>query len=133
MTEIPFEGSTDYDLAEKDAKIAEQAGQIVALRERHLKIAALSAGWDEDGSIGPVDPLSWESVGRLALDYARAALSTPAPKVVPLEDVMPLVDALENLRDEQNGPPLERHKKHWQAAYDNANKVLAEFNSKHPL
>jgi hypothetical protein len=38
------------------------------------RIHALSAGWDDDGSLGPKSPLSWESVGRMALDYARAAL-----------------------------------------------------------
>ena len=31
------------------------------------EIEALSAGWDEDGSTGPRIPLSWESVGRMAM------------------------------------------------------------------
>lgn len=33
-----------------------------------------------------------------------------------LPDFTRLAASLENLRDEQNGPPLERHKEHWQAA-----------------
>lgn len=32
--------------------------------------------------------------------------------------VAELEDALQNLLDEQNGPPLIRHRKTWQAAYD---------------
>lgn len=38
-------------------------------------IASLSAGWDADGSLGPKPPLSWESVARLSMDLARAALA----------------------------------------------------------
>lgn len=41
-------------------------------------IEGLSAGWDEHGSTGPREPYSWETVARMAMDYARAALSTPA-------------------------------------------------------
>ena len=41
-------------------------------------IVELSAGWDEDRSTGPRAPLSWESVARMAMDYARAALSPPS-------------------------------------------------------
>lgn len=37
------------------------------------EILRLSAGWDQDGCIGPTPPLSWESVGRVALDLARYA------------------------------------------------------------
>lgn len=49
------------------------------------EIVALASGWDEDGAIGPREPLSWESVGRLALDYARAWLggSPTAPHPSP--------------------------------------------------
>jgi hypothetical protein len=36
-------------------------------------ITALSAGWDEDGSLGPREPLSWETVARMAMDVARYA------------------------------------------------------------
>lgn len=38
-------------------------------------IERLSAGWDDLGSTGPRHPLSWETVGRLALDIARSLLS----------------------------------------------------------
>lgn len=50
------------------------------LRERLQWILDMSAGWDSLGSTGPRKPLSWESVGRMSLDYARAALAaSPAP------------------------------------------------------
>ena len=61
-----------------------------------------------------------------------AAETNPPPPVVPLEEARALAKALENLRDEQNGPPLERHKDRWQAAYDNASQILADFEIKHP-
>lgn len=108
----------------------EKDAQILALRERHFKIAALSAGWDEDGSIGPVDPLSWESVGRLSMDYARSALSTPPPLVVPLEDVRPLLDALKIIAANPgacHGPIC---------IYDSgpiATGAIAKFTTQHPL
>ncbi len=35
--------------------------------------------------------------------------------------------ALRNLHDVQNGPPLLRHEKTWQAAYDEAGYVLEEM------
>ena len=35
--------------------------------------------------------------------------------------------ALRNLHDVQNGPPLLRHEKQWQAAYDEAGNVLEEM------
>lgn len=50
------------------------ADEIEKLKKWHMEIVLLSAGWDEDGSTGPKDPLSWETVGRMAMDYARAAL-----------------------------------------------------------
>lgn len=37
-------------------------------------IVALTGGWDEQGATGPRAPLSWETVARMAIDYARAAL-----------------------------------------------------------
>lgn len=37
-------------------------------------IVALASGWDEHGALGPREPLSWETVARMAMDYARAAL-----------------------------------------------------------
>ncbi len=32
------------------------------------------ASWDEDGAIAPKYPYSWETIARVALDYARGAL-----------------------------------------------------------
>ena len=52
----------------------------------YQEIVNLSAGWDEDGSLGPKEPYTWETVGRLALDYAKAALDgelTPISQVAP--------------------------------------------------
>jgi len=40
----------------------------------HQATANLSAGWDEHGSLGPKEPYSWESIARMAMDYARAAI-----------------------------------------------------------
>lgn len=58
-------------LAEREAAARETTGD---LRGWLKEIENLSAGYDADGSTGPRRPLSWESVGRMALDYARAAL-----------------------------------------------------------
>ena len=41
----------------------------------HEAIASLASGWDEEGALGPREPLSWETVGRMAMDYARAAIA----------------------------------------------------------
>ena len=38
-----------------------------------------------------------------------------------------VLNALRNLHDVQNGPPLLRHQKQWQAAYDEAGDVLEEM------
>ncbi len=38
-----------------------------------------------------------------------------------------VLKALRNLHDGQNGPPLLRHEKTWQAAYDEAGNVLEEM------
>ena len=39
-----------------------------------------------------------------------------------------LLEALEALRDEQNGPPLVKHADQWQAALDKATAILAKHN-----
>lgn len=43
-------------------------------------------------------------------------------------DKIELLNALEALRDEQNGPPLVRHADRWQAAYDKACAILDKHN-----
>ena len=53
-----------------------QPAQPAPLTYALQAILDLSAGWDEHGSTGPKVPWSWESVGRMAMDYARAALRT---------------------------------------------------------
>jgi hypothetical protein len=47
------------------------------------EIDALASGWDEGGAIGPREGLSWESVARLAMDYARAAAHLLPPTASP--------------------------------------------------
>jgi len=47
------------------------------------------------------------------------------------EKVEKLRDALETLRDEQNGPPLERDKAHWQMAMDKTKQALADTEEPH--
>ena len=44
-------------------------------RFRHFcqLISDLADGYDEKGATGHQEPLSWETVGRLAIDYANAA------------------------------------------------------------
>ena len=67
------------ELAEKDAKLAEQAAQIVALRDVCNVAYKTPRG---------------ESLSDHALECLEQALSTPAPPCVLMEDVTPLLDAL---------------------------------------
>ncbi|MHB9021329.1 MAG: hypothetical protein ACYC3A_05840 [Halothiobacillus sp.] len=55
-------------------RIAELEAENAILRNGHAEIVSLSAGWDEHGSTGPRSQLSWESVGRLAMDISLAAM-----------------------------------------------------------
>ena len=92
--ELPLQ-SSDYidDIRDNDGKLAIQLygslsdPKIIARRDyviravnsfddmlaAHEQIIALASGWDENGAIGPKEPLSWESVARLAMDIAQAA------------------------------------------------------------
>ena len=68
----------DLEVAEDDYQCA-QGNPMHEPRQAQCKnwyqaIVDLSAGWDEEGSLGPKDPYTWETVGRLALDYAKAGL-----------------------------------------------------------
>jgi hypothetical protein len=56
-----------------DPLAAEAADVIERFQEYLTRIIDLSEGYDEDGSLGPKAPYSWESSARLAMDYARAA------------------------------------------------------------
>jgi hypothetical protein len=58
--------------AEANARLIAAAPDML---KAHEWIAALASGWDEDGALGPKEPLSWESVARMAMDYARAAIA----------------------------------------------------------
>lgn len=48
--------------------------EIEEMRNVFDKIIALSAGWDDEGSTGPKEPFCWETIARVAMDYARSAL-----------------------------------------------------------
>lgn len=39
-----------------------------------VEIVGLASGWDEHGALEPKAPFCWETVGRMAMDYANAAL-----------------------------------------------------------
>jgi hypothetical protein len=39
-----------------------------------------------------------------------------------------ILAAMQDLMDEQNGPPLMRRERDWQTAYDNCDKILTRFN-----
>lgn len=41
-----------------------------------------------------------------------------------------ILEALQDLMEEQNGPPLVRREKYWNAAYDGCDKILTRFNKK---
>lgn len=45
------------------------------------RIVALVEGFDEDGPTDPVKPLSWATVGLMAVDYARYAIDGPCRRV----------------------------------------------------
>ena len=70
--------------ADEAMKEQERWGRLIAAAPDLLaackEIAALSVGWDEDGSTGPKPPLSWETVARMAMDYARAAIAKAEPE-----------------------------------------------------
>lgn len=48
-------------------------------------IVSLAAGFDADGATGPAEPLSWETVARMSIDFARAALAR-SPEPAPISD-----------------------------------------------
>lgn len=45
------------------------------LLKLHRAIVTLASGYDESGAIGPREPLRWETVARMAMDYARSAVA----------------------------------------------------------
>ena len=106
-------------IAEKDAKITEQAAQIVARREQLGSFVAqygCSCGH-------PACRDCWRTKD------ANEALSAPAPPVVPLADVTPLLDALKIIA----ANPGASHGPNF--LYDSgpiATGAIAKFNAKHP-
>lgn len=83
-----FAATLERELAEKDAKIAEQAAQIVALRM----------------FAGKVRLADWKYLESAQLhEDATAALSTPAPKVVPLGELQQLLKAIRQYAEFHGG------------------------------
>ena len=100
--------------AEKDAKIAEQAAQIVALMDVCNVAYKTPRG---------------ESLSDHALECLEQALSTPAPPCVLMEDVTPLLDALKIIA----ANPGASHGPNF--LYDSGPisiGAIAKFNAKHP-
>jgi hypothetical protein len=67
-------------LAGEECSSCRAIAEAMAEERRELVMAlcdieALASGWDEDGALGPRAPLSWESVARMAMDFARAAFA----------------------------------------------------------
>jgi len=76
----PIPGVIPSTLAADLAAVVARCERVTEMEEMLKAIVDLSAGWDEDGSLGPRAPLSWESVGRVAMDYARSVLPPAAPE-----------------------------------------------------
>lgn len=62
------------------SRVRRMEREHAAMLEARRNIIALASGWDEHGAIGPREPLSWETVARMALDYARAAIDAAEQK-----------------------------------------------------
>ncbi len=61
------------------------------------------------------------------VDYAISQIYDLCTEVDQLQaENKKLYEALQSLCDEQNGPPLLRHKKSWQAAMDEADRLLSK-------
>ena len=93
-----------------DEKLAEWRREIESYQMGGLMLAAPTVQYRHRLLTGIAELLV--EVDRLRAELARA------------------LDALRDLYDEQNGPPLEhpRHKASWQAAMDKANKLLEASN-----
>lgn len=99
--------------------------QIVALREAITSVLSGMDATDPDytGSIAG-------EISTAEFDRLNKALSTPAPKVVPLEDVRPLIDALKIIA----ANPAAKHGPN--CLYDSgpiATGAIAKFTTTHPL
>lgn len=74
----PTTSAEDMPLYTADALRAKVEPCTTAMLQ---KIVDMSAGWDDQGSTGPIAPLSWESVGRVSMDIARALLALQGAKL----------------------------------------------------
>ena len=132
MTPLQESMEIRQQLAEKDAKIAEQAAQIAALRgalasnrENTCELMGERHWWKDEPRCGYAE--QYKAMQKDVAD-ADVALSTPAPPVVPLEDVIPLLDALKIIAANpgaSHGPSC---------LYDSgpiSTGAIAKFNAKH--
>lgn len=65
----------DVSLTEQMRRMAKDAQRYRDQTESFQFINDLSAGWDDSGSTGPKAPFRWETVARMSMDIARAALA----------------------------------------------------------
>lgn len=100
-------------------QLTEKDAQILALRQA-LQDATDNCLWRSDSE----HPLSTEESQRI-YNKAKAALSTPPPPVVPLEDVKPLVQAAQTLKDAKG-------RYNTGIAYERFLDAVNKFTTKHP-
>lgn len=88
--------------------------------------------WWTQEPIGPHDnwPMPDQPVARDAARYAWDTCQRDIDRLT--AENKALQEALCNLVDEQNGPPLIRHEKNWQAAYDRACELVGYNTVKGP-
>jgi predicted RNase H-like nuclease (RuvC/YqgF family) len=106
--DMKFEDRVDL-LEAQLAEIMTPTAKLLILRARVIELEAqLKAEQKDNRKL------------KSALGHADAALDD-------FGGVTELVEALSDLLDEQNGPPLIRHQSSWQAAVDKADKLIAEY------
>lgn len=71
---------TEMTADELRVRVIELSVELRDTREACNDIVALAAGWDEDGATGPKEPYSWESIARMAMDYAHYAITKKTPR-----------------------------------------------------
>ena len=72
-----FRDCINADEIRANVALAKAAPDMLAA---HREIVSLAEGWDEDGATGPKPPLSWESIARMAMDYAQDAIAKATVK-----------------------------------------------------
>ncbi len=111
---------TKLEAEDKDIIAELQAGIILLKKQRYelkTEIGANEQQFKDD--TGTIKQLQFElNASQEQLDIAKIEADEDQAEIVELKE------ALEELLDRQNGPPLIRKEKKWQAAVDKANKLL---------